>query len=305
MPGSASPPQTSAVRRPAGQVIPLRLVHHALEVLGSAAGRGRPPAGYTPLVIAGPSGSGKSALVSRMFVEHSLRHHKVVQPDLSQPSAAAPAERFAAAPAMWDGRTLGREIAAALSHDTLHRLRERFAAPRLVIIDGVEQVSAWDVQRILAHLVDLAGAGGTGFVVTMRAHPMASPAIEPSLASRLAGGLVVPMPPAGLQRAAAGGGGGLVPSLRRVIAATARLHGLSAADLTGPSRRRQVAQARGMAMYLARTLTAQSLQAIGRACGGRDHTTVLHGIRVTEGRRARDPGVAAEIERIVEQLVRR
>jgi chromosomal replication initiation ATPase DnaA len=301
-PATPSMPRPTG-RRVAGQVVSLRLVHHALEVVDIAAGRGQPAVGYTPLVIAGPAGSGKSALVSRMFVEHSLKHHKVVQPNRSQPSAVPPAERFAAAPAMWDGRTLGREVAAALSHDTLHRLRDRFAAPRLVIIDGVEQVTAWDVQRILAHLIDLASAGGTSFVVTMRAHPMASPSVEPSLASRLSGGLVVPMPPAGV-RPADVGGDRRVPSLRRVIGATARHHGLAAADLTGPSRRRQVAQARGMAMYLARTLTAQSLQAIGRSCGGRDHTTVLHGIRATEERRARDPGVAAEIERLVEALVR-
>jgi chromosomal replication initiator protein len=79
---------------------------------------------------------------------------------------------------------------------------------------------------------------------------------------------------------------------------------LAAADLTGPSRRRQMAWARGVAMYLARTLTGQSLQSIGRAFGDRDHTTVLHGIRVTEERRSRDPAVAAEIERLVNTLGR-
>ena len=60
-----------------------------------------------------------------------------------------------------------------------------------------------------------------------------------------------------------------------------------------------------MAMYLARRLTPASLQAIGTAFGGRDHTTVLHGIRVTEARRASDPGLAAEIDELVAGLVGR
>lgn len=305
MSGSVVPPtQCPSPRTGSGVATSSRLVHHALDVVDAGAGCGEPPLAYTPLVIVGPSGAGKSGLVSRMFVQHSLTHHKVVQPSPLQPSSVPATERLAAAPAMWDGRTLGREIAAAVSHDTLHKLRERFAAPRLVIIDGIEQVTAWDVQRMLAHLLDLAVAGGTSFVVTMRAHPLASPAVEPSLASRLAGGLVVPMPPTGVRRGLDTVGTGQVPSLRRVIGAAARLHGLTNADLIGPSRRRRVAHARGMAMYLARTLTAKSLQAIGRAFGGRDHTTVLHGIRVTEERRARDPAVAAEIERLVDALVR-
>ena len=59
-----------------------------------------------------------------------------------------------------------------------------------------------------------------------------------------------------------------------------------------------------MAMYLARRLTPESLQSIGAAFGGRDHTTVLHGIRVTETRRARDPGVAADIDHLFQSLAR-
>jgi chromosomal replication initiation ATPase DnaA len=284
-----------------------RLVHHALEVVESAARGGLPAAGYTPLVIVGPAGVGKSSLVAAMFVRHGQGASACELPCASQlgyQPGNSPPSGTAAAAMLWDGRTLGREIALALSHDTLHRLRERFAAPRLVIIDAVEQITAWDVQRALAQLIDMAVDRGTSFVVTMRAHPMACATLEPSLASRLAGGLVVPLPPAGTPRGPATADAAPAPSVRRIINATARLHGLAAADLTGPSRRRQMAWARGVAMYLARTLTGQSLQSIGRAFGDRDHTTVLHGIRVTEERRSRDPAVAAEIERLVNTLGR-
>jgi chromosomal replication initiator protein len=43
-------------------------------------------------------------------------------------------------------------------------------------------------------------------------------------------------------------------------------------------RSKDVAAARQMAMYLAREETGASLPHIGEALGGRDHTTVMHGL---------------------------
>ncbi|MTV25255.1 chromosomal replication initiator protein DnaA [Nitriliruptoraceae bacterium ZYF776] len=51
---------------------------------------------------------------------------------------------------------------------------------------------------------------------------------------------------------------------------------LTTADLCSPSRNRQLVTARQIAMYLARELTELSLPVIGKAFGGRDHTTVMH-----------------------------
>ena len=270
-----------------------RLVQHALAVVAAGMGgdRVRGCGGYNPVVIVGPAGSGKSRLLSEWFVQHS---HAAQQ---GRPAAAV----------MWDGRSLLRELTVALSQNTIDRLHDRFVTSRLIIIDAVEQITAWDAQRTLAHLFDAATAVGTIFVATLRIHPIACPSLEPSLASRLSGGLVVAMPPVGTtpySQEAAGAGDHRNPSLRRVIGATARRNGLTADDLVGPSRCRQVSLARGMAMYLARRLTPKSLQAIGTAFGGRDHTTVLHGIRVTETRRANDPGFAAEIDQLIHSLAR-
>jgi chromosomal replication initiator protein len=47
-------------------------------------------------------------------------------------------------------------------------------------------------------------------------------------------------------------------------------------DLCSPSRSRQLVTARQIAMYLTRELTDLSLPRIGKAFGGRDHTTVMH-----------------------------
>jgi chromosomal replication initiator protein len=64
----------------------------------------------------------------------------------------------------------------------------------------------------------------------------------------------------------------------RVLAATAESFGVSIIDLEGPSRKQPLARARQVAMYLCRELTDLSLPKIGGLFGGRDHTTVLHGV---------------------------
>jgi len=58
--------------------------------------------------------------------------------------------------------------------------------------------------------------------------------------------------------------------------------GLRVSELKGASRRRQVARARGLATYLARQVTGQSLQGLGQFFGGRDHTTTMHACRTME-----------------------
>ena len=55
-----------------------------------------------------------------------------------------------------------------------------------------------------------------------------------------------------------------------------RYFGISKADLVGSSRSKNFAYPRQVAMYLSRELTDESLPKIGRAFGGRDHTTVMH-----------------------------
>jgi chromosomal replication initiator protein len=55
-----------------------------------------------------------------------------------------------------------------------------------------------------------------------------------------------------------------------------RYFGVSKGDLVGASRSKAFAYPRQIAMYLCRELTDESLPKIGRAFGGRDHSTVMH-----------------------------
>ena len=64
--------------------------------------------------------------------------------------------------------------------------------------------------------------------------------------------------------------------------AVALYFGLSKLDLLSCRRTINVARPRQIGMYLSKTLTTKSLPEIGRRFGGRDHTTILHGVRKIE-----------------------
>ncbi len=73
-------------------------------------------------------------------------------------------------------------------------------------------------------------------------------------------------------------------TLAEIQAAACRHFDISPQELLSPSRTTRVAWPRQVAMYLARELTDESLPAIGRHFGRRDHTTVIHAVRRTEQR---------------------
>jgi chromosomal replication initiator protein len=68
-------------------------------------------------------------------------------------------------------------------------------------------------------------------------------------------------------------------TLEQIQDAAADLFGVSRAALLARDRTPRVAFARQVAMYVARELTDDTLPAIGRGFGGRNHTTVLHAYR--------------------------
>lgn len=94
---------------------------------------------------------------------------------------------------------------------------------------------------------------------------------------------------------------------REILAAVACCHGLAVSDLTGPSRRPHVVAARQEAM---RRLRAEawrrfSMPEIGRMLGGRDHTTVLHGLRRHAARFGDLPPLAERLAAITADRARR
>jgi chromosomal replication initiator protein len=62
----------------------------------------------------------------------------------------------------------------------------------------------------------------------------------------------------------------------------AEYYNIRLSDMIGPKRLRNIARPRQVAMYLAKQMTTRSLPEIGRRFGGRDHTTIMHGVRKIE-----------------------
>ncbi|MGI3164055.1 chromosomal replication initiator protein DnaA [Pseudooceanicola sp. 200-1SW] len=67
-------------------------------------------------------------------------------------------------------------------------------------------------------------------------------------------------------------------------------------DMIGPKRVRSFARPRQIAMYLCKKLTSRSLPEIGRRFGGRDHTTVMHGVKRIEELMQQDAQIADDLE---------
>lgn len=80
---------------------------------------------------------------------------------------------------------------------------------------------------------------------------------------------------------------------------------ISVEALVSESRERRLTWPRQLAMFLARELTRESLPAIGRQFGGRDHSTVLHSYRRAQRRLAEDPPSRAIHDQLRERLAGR
>jgi chromosomal replication initiator protein len=91
-------------------------------------------------------------------------------------------------------------------------------------------------------------------------------------------------------------------SVDEIQRATCDLFELSSDELLSTTRTARIAWPRQLAMYLARELTGESLPAIGRHFGGRDHTTVMHACRRTSARLADDADARAAVDKLCRAL---
>jgi chromosomal replication initiator protein len=91
-------------------------------------------------------------------------------------------------------------------------------------------------------------------------------------------------------------------SIAEIKAAACEQFGISAEELVSAGRTARLAWPRQVAMYLARELTQESLPAIGREFGGRDHTTVLHACKRTSERISENVSSRTAVEELRTRL---
>ncbi len=78
--------------------------------------------------------------------------------------------------------------------------------------------------------------------------------------------------------------------------------GMKAQELKTKKRTKEVANARQIAMYIAKQHTQLSLSEIGRCFGGKDHATVIYACKQIEDKRNRDENLNKSIENINKKL---
>lgn len=88
------------------------------------------------------------------------------------------------------------------------------------------------------------------------------------------------------------------PSAEKIQEAVSKFYGIGREDLLTPRRIPGLVQPRQVAMYLTRELTSLSLPQIGKAFGGRNHSTVLYAVRKVANRVHSDPATNDAIHRI-------
>ncbi len=135
-----------------------------------------PGQGYNPLVIVGAPGTGKTHLLHALG--QSLRQAGLARV------------------AVFDGRQFVEELVAALSDGTIARWRQRVRRVDALLLDGIEHLAGKDrSQEELYLLFNVLQQSGRQMAFTAAGPPTQLEQIEPRLATRLAGGLVLELGP--------------------------------------------------------------------------------------------------------------
>lgn len=90
--------------------------------------------------------------------------------------------------------------------------------------------------------------------------------------------------------------------IKKIQTIVAKYYNISVDDMKSKKRTNKVAYPRQIAMYLSRELTDESLTRIGLEFGGKDHTTIMHGIDKIKDEIKKDSGLLQIINTLKEQL---
>lgn len=96
---------------------------------------------------------------------------------------------------------------------------------------------------------------------------------------------------------------GEVPlTAEQIIDLVSQHYGFSISEIKGVSRKKPLAEARQIAMYITRETTDLSYPAIGHQFGGRDHTTVMHSVKRVEERMSEDRETFNTVSQLLTKL---
>jgi len=86
-----------------------------------------------------------------------------------------------------------------------------------------------------------------------------------------------------------------VISIEEIQKKVAEHYNIKMSDMSSSKRTRSVSRPRQIAMYLSKNLTSKSFIEIGRKFGGKDHTTVMHGLKTIDKLKETDSELAEDL----------
>ena len=93
-------------------------------------------------------------------------------------------------------------------------------------------------------------------------------------------------------------------TIENIQKTVADFYRLRLSDMSSPRRSRSIVRPRQIAMALTKELTSHSLPEIGRAFGGRDHTTVLHACRKVQTLKKQDAQIQKDYSLLIRTIQR-
>ena len=91
-------------------------------------------------------------------------------------------------------------------------------------------------------------------------------------------------------------------SMEDIVRKVSEVSGIPENGIVGQSRKREVVEARQTAMFLCRNILDSSLSSVGVFFGGRDHTTVMHAIKIIEEKKSKKKNIGENIAQITQEL---
>jgi chromosomal replication initiator protein len=305
---------------------------------------------HNPLLVHGPSGTGKTHLIRALIGDVTQR-----SPDLAVNELSAVDLVHTATPTLF----------GTAATETRHDVVESTHHCDLLIVEDLQHLPLYVVETLVA-MIDYLQARQRQMVFTANAGPQQmqhrGQRFPTRLSNRLAGGLVVALQPLGpksrlallqdkaqrrqlavgsevlawLAQHVAGGGrqlDGAIGQLEtmakmqreplavetvarhfreqveasrvtvdRIAAQVGSYFQIGPGQLLSRRRYRNVLLPRQVGMYLARQLTALSLDQIGAYFGGRDHSTVLHACHKIEEALEQDAGLSGAVRQLHAEL---
>jgi len=157
-------------------------------------------AAYNPIVFFGPSGTGKSLLAQGLATRWQQQNRGAKLLAIT-------------------GAEFAHEYRNAVQTDSLNDLRKKYRSLELLVIDNLDETAGkTGAQTELTQTLNALFESDRRVIATLKLAPIEDGRLMPSLASRLSGGLTVPLCPPGL------------PARRLILQRLGELHSIDLSD---------------------------------------------------------------------------